>query len=74
MTKIMNPILKNTKDSEYKRFEKNLFLAAEAYIEANSSNYEELKINGECVVIINWILGKRVVRIGRIFFCNSKCK
>ena len=39
-------LLKNTKDREYERFEKNLFLAAEAYIEANSSNYEELKING----------------------------
>lgn len=39
-------LLRNTKDSEYERFEKNLFLAAEAYIEANSSNYEELKING----------------------------
>ena len=44
-------LLKNTKDSEYKRFEKNLFLAAEAYIEANSSNYEELKINGRLTYI-----------------------
>lgn len=38
-------LLKNTKDSEYKRFEKNLFLAAEAYIEANSEIYSQFSEN-----------------------------
>lgn len=39
-------LLKNTKDSEYERFEKNLFLAAEAYIEANSEIYSQFSENG----------------------------
>lgn len=38
-------LLKNTKDSEYERFEKNLFLAAEAYIEANSEIYSQFSEN-----------------------------
>lgn len=39
-------LLKNTKTSEYERFEKNLFLAAEAYIEANSEIYSQFSENG----------------------------
>lgn len=39
-------LLKNTKDSEYKKFEKNLFLAAEAYIESNSEIYSQFSENG----------------------------
>lgn len=39
-------LLKNTKDSEYKRFEENLFLATEAYIEANSEVYSQFSENG----------------------------
>lgn len=39
-------LLRNTKDSEYKRFEKNLFLATEAYIESNSEIYSQFSENG----------------------------
>lgn len=39
-------LLKNTKDSEYERFEKNLFLATEAYIESNSEIYSQFSENG----------------------------
>ena len=39
-------LLRNTKDSEYKGFEKNLFLATEAYIESNSEIYSQFSENG----------------------------
>lgn len=39
-------LLKNTKDSEYERFEENIFLATEAYIEANDELYNQFSEEG----------------------------